>query len=189
MGAAKLNLDHANIERLYRAPHRRGLGLQNRNEGLRGLVSVLSRHASPIVQKAKAHPMSARHIRDIGSWNKTLARDVRFLIPRPAPTTRDPADHLDPPASLSFNVKRRGPQARTPIKTLAVHPPPDQNIDWGNIAPKILPRYVGSSCRIRSEWGPQIHAGYRSVTSTGRLQGMTQLQAIRALVDGTFAVA
>ena len=148
MGAAKLNLDHANIERLYRAPHRRDLGLQNRNEGLRGLVSVLSRHASPIVQKAKAHPMSARHIRDIGSWNKTLARDVRFLIPRPAPTTRDPADHLDPPASLSFNVKRRGPQARTPIKTLAVHPPPDQNIDWGNIAPKILPRYVGSSCRI-----------------------------------------
>ena len=65
--------------------------------------------------------------------------------------------------------------------------PATNNISEREIRPSVIFRKVTNG--FRSEWGPQIHAGYRSVTSTGRLQGMTQLQAIRALVDGTFAVA
>ena len=42
---------------------------------------------------------------------------------------------------------------------------------------------------FRSDWGSQIHAGYRSVTGTARLSGTSALCAIRNLVDGTFAVA
>jgi len=42
---------------------------------------------------------------------------------------------------------------------------------------------------FRSEWGAQIHAGYRSVTGIARLSGQSALGAIRDLVDGNFAVA
>ena len=65
--------------------------------------------------------------------------------------------------------------------------PATNNISEREIRPSVIFRKVTNG--FRSEWAPQIHAGYRSVTTTGRLQGMTQLQAIRALVDGTFAVA
>jgi transposase len=39
---------------------------------------------------------------------------------------------------------------------------------------------------FRSDWGAQIHAGYRSVTGTARLHGQTALQAIDHLLAGTF---
>jgi transposase len=39
---------------------------------------------------------------------------------------------------------------------------------------------------FRSDWGAQIHAGYRSVTGTARLSGQTALQAIGHLLTGTF---
>lgn len=42
---------------------------------------------------------------------------------------------------------------------------------------------------FRSDWGAQIHAGYRSVTGTARLSGKSTLPAMRHLVDGKFAVA
>jgi len=42
---------------------------------------------------------------------------------------------------------------------------------------------------FRSDWGAQIHAGYRSVTGTGRLAGQPALQAIRDLIGGKFAIA
>lgn len=43
---------------------------------------------------------------------------------------------------------------------------------------------------FRSDWGAQIHAGYRSVTGTARLTGkpaMAAMAAIRDLIDGNFA--
>jgi len=42
---------------------------------------------------------------------------------------------------------------------------------------------------FRSDWGPDIHAGYRSVTGTARRQGQPAWTAIRDLIDGTFVVA
>jgi len=42
---------------------------------------------------------------------------------------------------------------------------------------------------FRSDWGAQIHAGYRSVTGTARLSGQPALQAIRDLIGGKFAIA
>jgi transposase len=42
---------------------------------------------------------------------------------------------------------------------------------------------------FRSDWGAQVHAGYRSVTGTARLTGKSALAAVRDLVDGGFAVA
>jgi transposase len=40
---------------------------------------------------------------------------------------------------------------------------------------------------FRSDWGAQIHAGYRSVTGTARLHGQTAMQSIDQLLAGTFA--
>ncbi len=42
---------------------------------------------------------------------------------------------------------------------------------------------------FRSDWGAQIHAGYRSMTGTARLQGKSALQAVRELVEGRLVVA
>jgi transposase len=42
---------------------------------------------------------------------------------------------------------------------------------------------------FRSDWGAQIHAGYRSVTGTARLSGQPALLAIRDLIGGKFAIA
>jgi transposase len=42
---------------------------------------------------------------------------------------------------------------------------------------------------IRSDWGAQIHAGYRSVIGTARLSGQSALQAIRDLIGGKCVVA
>jgi hypothetical protein len=42
---------------------------------------------------------------------------------------------------------------------------------------------------LSSRISAQIHAGYRSVTGTARLQGKSALQAVRELVEGKFAVA
>ena len=42
---------------------------------------------------------------------------------------------------------------------------------------------------LRSDWGAQIHAGYRSVTGTARLAGQSALAPVRDLVDGKFALA
>jgi transposase len=39
---------------------------------------------------------------------------------------------------------------------------------------------------FRSDWGAQIHAGYRSVTGTARLHGQTALNSIGQLLAGTF---
>jgi transposase len=39
---------------------------------------------------------------------------------------------------------------------------------------------------FRSEWGPSVHAGYRSVTSTARLAGQTAFNTIRGITDTIF---
>jgi len=38
-------------------------------------------------------------------------------------------------------------------------------------------------------WGAGIHAGYRSVTGTARLRGVSAFDAIRSVIHGGFAVA
>jgi len=65
--------------------------------------------------------------------------------------------------------------------------PATNNISEREIRPSVVFRKVTNG--FRSNWGAQTHAGYRSVTGTARLQGQTQWDAIRALVNGTFAVA
>ncbi|CAO3420090.1 IS66 family transposase [Azospirillum doebereinerae] len=65
--------------------------------------------------------------------------------------------------------------------------PPTNNGSEREIRPSVIFRKVTNG--FRSTWGPGIHAGYRSVTGTARLQGQSAWNAIRALVDGTFAVA
>jgi transposase len=65
--------------------------------------------------------------------------------------------------------------------------PATNNVSEREIRPSVVFRKVTGG--FRSDWGAGIHAGYRSVTGTARLQGRSALGAIRDLVDGTFAVA
>ena len=65
--------------------------------------------------------------------------------------------------------------------------PATNNISEREIRPSVVFRKVTNG--FRSDWGAQIHAGYRSVTGTARLSGKSALGAIRDLVNGTFASA
>lgn len=65
--------------------------------------------------------------------------------------------------------------------------PPTNNVSEQEIRPFVIFRKVTNG--FRSHWGPGIHAGYRSVTGTGRRQGQSAWTTIQALVGGTFAVA
>ena len=65
--------------------------------------------------------------------------------------------------------------------------PATNNISEREIRPSVVFRKVTNG--FRSDWGAQIHAGYRSVTGTARLSGQSALSAIRDLVDGKFAIA
>lgn len=64
--------------------------------------------------------------------------------------------------------------------------PATNNISEREIRPSVVFRKVTNG--FRSDWGAQIHAGYRSVTGTARLSGKSALSAIRNLVEGRFAV-
>ena len=65
--------------------------------------------------------------------------------------------------------------------------PATNNISEREIRPSVVFRKVTNG--FRSDWGAQIHAGYRSVTGTARLSGQPALEAIRDLIGGTFALA
>lgn len=65
--------------------------------------------------------------------------------------------------------------------------PATNNISEREIRPSVIFRKVTNG--FRSEWGAQIHAGYRSVTGTARLSGKPALDAIRDLIAGDFSVA
>lgn len=65
--------------------------------------------------------------------------------------------------------------------------PPTNNGSEQEIRPSVVFRKVTNG--FRSDWGPGIHAGYRSVTGTARRQGQSAWTAIRDLIDGTFVVA
>jgi len=65
--------------------------------------------------------------------------------------------------------------------------PATNNISEREIRPSVVFRKVTNG--FRSDWGAQIHAGYRSVTGTARLQGQPAFAAVRDLIDGNFAVA
>ena len=65
--------------------------------------------------------------------------------------------------------------------------PATNNISEREIRPSVVFRKVTNG--FRSNWGAQVHAGYRSVTGTARLSGQPALEAIRDLIAGTFAVA
>ncbi len=55
------------------------------------------------------------------------------------------------------------------------------------IRPSVVFRKVTNG--FRSDWGAQIHAGYRSVTATANLGGQPALDAIRNPIGGNFSVA
>ena len=65
--------------------------------------------------------------------------------------------------------------------------PATNNISEREIRPSVVFRKVTNG--FRSDWGAQIHAGYRSVTGTARLNGKPAFAAIRELIDGHFAIA
>ena len=65
--------------------------------------------------------------------------------------------------------------------------PATNNVSEREIRPSVVFRKVTGG--FRSDWGASIHAGYRSVTGTARLNGQSALSAIRDLVDGRFAIA
>jgi transposase len=64
--------------------------------------------------------------------------------------------------------------------------PATNNISEREIRPSVVFRKVTNG--FRSDWGAQIHAGYRSATGTARLTGKSALDAIRDLIDGKFAL-
>ena len=54
------------------------------------------------------------------------------------------------------------------------------------IRPSIVFRKVNNG--FRSDWGAEVHAGYRSITGTARLHGKSAIEAIRGLAEGRFAL-
>jgi transposase len=58
------------------------------------------------------------------------------------------------------------------------------NVAEREIRPSVVFRKVTGG--FRSHWGPGVHAGYRSVTSTARLTGQTAFSAIRDIADALF---
>ena len=65
--------------------------------------------------------------------------------------------------------------------------PATNNISEREIRPSVIFRKVTNG--FHSDWGAQIHAGYRSVTGTARINGKPAFDAIRDLIDGKFALA
>lgn len=65
--------------------------------------------------------------------------------------------------------------------------PATNNVSEREIRPSVVFRKVTNG--FRSSWGAEIHAGYRSVTGTARLNGQTALQAVTHLITGTFTPA
>jgi transposase len=61
---------------------------------------------------------------------------------------------------------------------------PFNNVAEREIRPSVVFRKVTGG--FRSHWGPGVHAGYRSVTSTARLTGQTAFSAIRDIADALF---
>lgn len=60
--------------------------------------------------------------------------------------------------------------------------PATNNISEREIRPSVVFRKVTGG--FRSRWGATLHAGYRSLTSTARLNGQTALQALADLISG-----
>lgn len=58
------------------------------------------------------------------------------------------------------------------------------NVAEREIRPSVVFRKVTGG--FRSEWGPSVHAGYRSVTSTARITGQTAFSAIRDITSALF---
>lgn len=59
--------------------------------------------------------------------------------------------------------------------------PATNNISEREIRPSVVFRKVTNG--FRSDWGADVHAGYRSLTSTARLHAHTAVDAVRALVS------
>ena len=65
--------------------------------------------------------------------------------------------------------------------------PATNNGSEREIRPSVVFRKVTNG--FRSDWGAEVHAGYRSITGTARLQGKSAIEAIRELTEGRFALA
>jgi transposase len=65
--------------------------------------------------------------------------------------------------------------------------PATNNVCERELRPSVVFRKVTGG--FRSDWGAAIHAGYRSVTGTARLQGHTPIQAVNQLLAGRFTPA
>ncbi len=91
------------------------------------------------------------------------------------------------PAPLSRWTIDTATSVRLPEPAGAGNSMPVNNASEQEIRPSVIFRKVTNG--FRSDWGPGIHAGYRSVTGTARRQGQSAWTAIQALVGGTFAVA
>jgi transposase len=65
--------------------------------------------------------------------------------------------------------------------------PPTNNVSEREIRPSVVFRKVTNG--FRSDWGAQVHAGYRSITGTARLKGQAALEAVRDLLGGNFVIA
>jgi transposase len=61
------------------------------------------------------------------------------------------------------------------------------NVAEREIRPSVLFRKLTGGFRL--QWGPGVHAGYRSVTSTARTAGQTAFGAIRCIADTLFTPA
>ncbi len=58
------------------------------------------------------------------------------------------------------------------------------NVAAREIRPSVVFRKVTGG--FRSQWGPGVHAGYRSATSTARIAGQTAFDTIRGIADTLF---
>jgi len=65
--------------------------------------------------------------------------------------------------------------------------PATNNGSEREIRPSVVFRKVTN--RFRSDWGAEVHAGYRSITGTAHLHGKSDIEAIRELTEGRCAPA
>jgi transposase len=94
---------------------------------------------------------------------------------------------LDHPAGQVLNKQIKAWRTKFFVFLTNREVPATNNISEREIRPSVLFRKVTNG--FRSDWGAQIHAGYRSVTGTARPGGQPALQAIRDLIGGKFACA
>ena len=94
------------------------------------------------------------------------------------------ATHPSHPAGRTLQAQVKAWRTRYFIFVQDRRVSPTNNVAEREIRPSVVFRKVTGG--FRSEWGPSVHAGYRSVTSTARIAGQPAFDTIRNIAATLF---